>query len=817
MGAPTESASFRSFGELLRRFRRAARLSQEELADRARVSVDAISALERGARRAPQRQTLLLLAAALELQGADRADFERGAARFRKPVPKRAGTVRSVTRTLPVYLTSFVARERELGELKALLSAKRLVTVLGSGGIGKTRLACEAVRAVAEDVDDALFADLASLVEATFLLGHIAALAGANTSDDADPLNALASAIRSRRVLLVLDNCEHLGDAVANAAVAILKACPEVTILATSRERLGVGGESLFRLEPLSVPTDLVFRLSVARSYPALQLFADRATTADARFALHDETVGDVVEICRRLDGIPLAIELAAARLPMLGVTQLRRHLDRQIATPGYNRDAPARHHTMEATIAWSYDLLDEAERTLMERIGIFVGGFTLDAAEIVCTDNRAPPNRVAGMLDALVEKSLVQVHENEIGLRYGLLEPVRLFSLRQLSTNGTLSTLAHRHATWLADVAEIAHEDMVTRSRWDVLLRIRHDLDNIRAALERLSASDHDDGLLYGRIVGGLRWLWVMRGFGGEGTRLAELALDRLDESRDPAVVARVVRLLVQSNTEPAAFDRAREILGRIGDVAAQTGLSLQAAFDSLERADLPRSRATLADAAELLARGGNKERHLEAWFFGLRGRLRAFEGRAGDARSDTEAGIRIAGELGNAEYLSTLMQLRAEIEAFDGNFLDAVHWAERSLIPPALPPARMMDAEGDLATYHLCLGNETDALRFARTALRRALERSADGRSGGTDAAVRVLALIAARRGDAQTAATLNGWSDSVNRKMGRVSTPPVRALGDLVNAALGKMGTELGPFIAAGEQLSAREARELALSVS
>ena len=203
----------RSFGDLLRRFRRAAHLSQEELAERARVSVDAISALERGARRAPQRQTLTLLAAALGLTGAELADFERGAARFRTERHKREGPPSAASPTVPFYLTSFVARERELAALKALLETKRLVTVLGPGGIGKTRLACEALRTAGDDFDDVLFADLANLLDGTFLLGRIAAVAGASDANASDPLAALASAVDSRRVLLALDNCEHLGEA----------------------------------------------------------------------------------------------------------------------------------------------------------------------------------------------------------------------------------------------------------------------------------------------------------------------------------------------------------------------------------------------------------------------------------------------------------------------------------------------------------------------------------------------------------------------------------------------------------------------------
>ncbi|MBV8149047.1 MAG: helix-turn-helix domain-containing protein, partial [Candidatus Eremiobacteraeota bacterium] len=384
-----EQLSSSDFGTLLRRYRIAAGLSQEALAERARVSTNGISALERGYRRTPQRETLALLVGALALDEEQRREFEAAA---RSEETRRIGTSavaagpwqRSIRSNLPLALTSLIGREHDVTEVADLLGHRRLLTLVGSGGVGKTRVALQVGADRLDGSNDGVwFVDLAPLSDPASVINTIASTLGLHEQGERPMLDVLLQYLRPRRLLLILDNCEHVIEEAARTADAILRAAPHVRLLATSREALRIGGEHVYRVPSLDVPSEGSIAVEDALRYGAVALFAERAAASDAKFRLTDESAPIVAEICRRLDGIALAIELAAARVKVLAPHQLAKKLDERFRLlTGGNRTALPRQQTMRALIDWSYGLLSEPEQRLFRRVAIFVGGWTLEGAE---------------------------------------------------------------------------------------------------------------------------------------------------------------------------------------------------------------------------------------------------------------------------------------------------------------------------------------------------------------------------------------------------------------------------------------------------
>jgi predicted ATPase/DNA-binding XRE family transcriptional regulator len=408
-----------SFGALLQRHRRATGLSQEELAERAGLSRRGISDLERGARRLPYLATLRRLAQALELNATDQTALLAAA---HPPWGVGSG---APTGRLPTPLTSFVGRQRDLAEVRRVLGTTRLLTLTGAGGIGKTRLAIEAARGHPE----AVFVDLAPLTDGRLVAAAVAAMLGLNERPGVAWLDVLASNLTSRRALLVLDNCEHLADACAELSEGLLRACPDIGILATSRQPLGVAGEQLWPVPPL--PTAAPASSGSDAVPAATRLFVDRARLVQPAFALDEQTARLVTDNCRQLDGLPLAIELAAARVPLLGLEGLRERLDQRLPLlKSKTHGAPVRHQTLGAAIAWSYDLLSEAERALFRRVAVFAGGWTYEAAEAIGGDGPVAAHALLDVLDQLADKSLIQTMPEAGGsVRYRMLETVRQFA----------------------------------------------------------------------------------------------------------------------------------------------------------------------------------------------------------------------------------------------------------------------------------------------------------------------------------------------------------------------------------------------------
>jgi predicted ATPase/transcriptional regulator with XRE-family HTH domain len=537
------------FGALLRRYRLAAGLSQETLAERAGLSVQAIGALERGDRRAPYRETVELLAGALGLSDAERAQLQAAVARRRGPATTAPTRPDQTMTNLPVSITSFVGREQEQAVVLRLLASSRFLTLTGIGGIGKTRLAIQVAALVsARYTDGVRLVDLAAVTDPMLVPQAIAQVAGVQELADVSLVDRLTDMLRAKELLLLLDNCEHVRATVGPFATTLLRACPRLRILATSREALGVIGETVWwvpsmpapgsrpeHLEPPSIPLGVQFpnrtttigtpatglTAASVEHVESVQLFCERATAVQADFALTDVNAAAVGEICRRLDGIPLAIELAAAWTSVLSPDQIAARLEDRFRLLTGSAGAPARHQTLRASLDWSYELLSEPERRLMQRLAVFIGGCTLAAAEGVSVDTA--PEALLDLLAQLVQKSLVVVERNDPVPRYRLLETVRQYIVDRSPVDDEIA-VRDAHLRWYVLLAERAERPLFRGGRAQWLQDLGAEHANIRAALEwTVSAPRPELGM---RLVGALHGYWWHGAHLSEGRQWAQRLL---------------------------------------------------------------------------------------------------------------------------------------------------------------------------------------------------------------------------------------------------------------------------------------------------
>jgi predicted ATPase/transcriptional regulator with XRE-family HTH domain len=519
-----------SFSEILRALRGRARLSQEELAERSGLSVQAVGSLERGSRRAPYRRTIESLASAL---GADMWELDgllKAAARARRR-DKGAVLPAAFERTsnLPSQITSFVGRDPAVMELVALLDRRRLVTVTGIGGVGKTRLAVVAGSHALERYEDgARFVDLSSLADPSDVTQRFLS-ALAITATSADVVATLVAELRTRQLLLVVDNCEHVLEPAAGLIATILSSCPGVDILATSRHRLSLTGECVYRLEPLDTAS-------------AVDLFAQRACDADRNFTIADANRPRIAAICCDLDGIPLAIEIAAARIASLDLDSLQAKVrNGRTEISGGFRDIAERHETLTATLRWSYELLNDRERAVLRRLSVFAGGCCADAARAVCTGSSVKIDEVDDALSALVDTSLVSVESEPAGRRFRLLETTREYCLAILRACGEETTAVDRHTRWVESFSRDARNPSIFSDHADRIARVAREYDNVTTAIHRAIETDRDVPLA-ASIFGNLDWYWGPIWRWEESTQLADALLGRLDSDRDPEIAARLL-----------------------------------------------------------------------------------------------------------------------------------------------------------------------------------------------------------------------------------------------------------------------------------
>jgi predicted ATPase/DNA-binding SARP family transcriptional activator len=460
-----------------------------------------------------------------------------GGAAAESPAASPAPAAAPRSTNLRAELTSFVGRDGELSEVGRLLGASRLTTLTGPGGAGKTRLAIEAARAQLGAMPDGVWlvelapvtdpGEVAQTALATLGLRETGLLANSRLrapvpEESAEPLGRLVAALSGKRVLLVLDNCEHLVEAAAAVADRILGACPTVRIVATSREPLGITGERLWPVEPLALPPDDAEVATAARC-AAVRLLADRARAVRPGFEVSDANLAAVVRICRALDGMPLAIELAAARLRAMAPDEVAARLDDRFRLlTGGSRTALPRHQTLRAVVDWSWELLSEPERALCRRLAGFAGGATLEAAEQVCSGGPVARADVLDLLTALVDKSLLVVRQDaDGGTRYRMLETIRAYGQERLAEADEREPVRAAHAAYFRGLAERAEEHLLAREQLRWLSRLAADHDNLHAAL-RAAVVAGDTSTAVG-LLGRLGWYWWLRGHKIEGFELAE------------------------------------------------------------------------------------------------------------------------------------------------------------------------------------------------------------------------------------------------------------------------------------------------------
>jgi len=712
---------------------------------------------------------------------------------------------------VPATLSSFIGRASELRALREAVGTHRLMTIVGPGGAGKTRLVREVAAALAgssaAEADypgGVWWVELASVRLGADVAAAVASVLAVTPSAGRQLLDALAEALHAQRLMLVLDNCEHLLAESALLADALLRAAPGVTILCTSREALSVEGEVAWPISALPRPSarerekkpvaaDLV-------AFESVQLFVERARAVTPTFALTDANAPAVAEICERLDGLPLALELAAAVVPVLGVEALAARLDDALTLLSRGkRTAIPRHRTLHAVLDWSHSLLDEDARTLLRNLSVFRGSFTLEAMEEVC---RSPGSRASLIpaLGRLVEHSLLEVREEDGEARYRLLETVRQFGRARLRESTDEEGLRERHARWVAHVAERAESDLFSPARGRTVERLRQSIDEIRAALT-WATGPSGSPLLAARITGPLGWFWISGVPWEEARSIATTTLAAVDAQGVPEGERTLDELI--------AIGRLFYPIEGLAYFGGDTETMLRMGTREMALWDAVQAIGNLTAAQRLtVARG----RSLGLQLMGL---AHAMRGEAAAAISSMNASVSAASRSGDAWLLAVMTMRRAL-----AHFVVGDHQKAQADYMASVPRLRELGehwflslALEGMAMNSLAVGDVTSAARDAResvTVLRAEPDAWFISRSLDTMAFVLLSGLNAAtaRSHDALAAAArLSGAAESLRRRCGAgVIGLDVERQAGIVRTLRGGLGeAEYARQVAAGAALS------------
>ncbi len=602
-------------------------------------------------------------------------NLKAGREKFAEQLPgfPRAGSIRTQAvrlTNLPIPLTSFIGREDQVKEIVNLVHKNRLLTLTGSGGVGKTRLATESARRVLSEFGDGVWwVDFVGLNDPSLLPQAIAQAVGMNEDPNQSLTDSLIEHFRKKQVLLVLDNCEHLISACAQLASQLLAGCPNLTVLTTSREALDIMGETVFSVPSLTLPE--IHTPVPAKSldrYESVRLFVERAASVQPGFGLSDQNAQFIVQICLRLGGIPLALELAAARVKMMSVDEVANRLDDRFAllTTG-SRTVLPRHQTLKATIDWSYNLLSEQERLFLQRLSVFVGGFTLRTAEEVTVARGVETSEVIDLLGRLINKSLVAVdtHSEQtfVETRYGILESIREYALEKLDDSGEGDEIRDQHLVFFMQLAEKAQPEIFLSSQMVWFDLLERELDNLRAAMEWSLTNEETEIENRGvgrqeagfRLAAALAWFWE-RGYRREATERLQpmlLKIEKLETSPVHTMMFSAVGFLYWSTGE---FKKARSYLENAVSTGRTFGKSLQLAWalnylgaTASAQGDQQTAQSSLDEAFDMATGLGPQGKHIIGWALAFLGDIEVSHHEFGKAQSLYEISILALGEIGN------------------------------------------------------------------------------------------------------------------------------------------------------------------------
>ncbi len=727
----------------------------------------------------------------------------------------------TIPNNLPIQRTSFRGREHDVEEVKALLGQHTLLTLFGSGGVGKTRLALQVGAEVLDHYPDGVWlADFAPITDTELVSSVIAKELGITQAEGRRVDESISQWLKRKKLLLILDNCEHVLEIVAGLADAILQSCPDVRLLATSRQALDIAGEAVYRLPSLATPAKLAgLQTPEALQYGAIALFVDRAKAADSRFTLTDDNAPIVAEICRRLDGIPLAIELAAARVKLLALPNLAQRLNERFKIlTGGSRSALPRQKTLGALIDWSYDLLSQREQTLFNRVGIFAGGFSLDAATAVCSGDGIDEIDILDLLASLTDKSLAVAETGGEQERYRMLESTRAYALEKLAAAGERERLARRHGEYFRDQAKEADKRFGTGSTLAWLADVELELDNYRAALE-WGLSQGNDAVVGAAIAGALEPLWYRGGLAIEGRYWIEPALERMSVAENPQIAARLWRALAvlhSAKRTHESAERAVSLYESAGDGHGAARALVVLAWGLYQMGRIDEASETNVRALTALREYGDRPGAARCLVqqAGIANTAGArSEGR--DLHAQALAAYKALGdELGAAIVLGNL----GELEFADGHPEQALRSVNQAL---EMDARRGVDAinlaiyRGNSAAYRIALGDIDGAGTLAREGL--SFARQAQN-AWLIATVLQHFALLMALEGQTQNAARLLGYVDLQLKELGAKREPTERWGYDKLMAALCERlsEAEIEKLAAEGAAWSEDQAVEEALKV-
>ena len=653
--------------------------------------------------------------------------------------------------TLPAATSAIIGRDNELARLQDLVGRARAVTATGPGGAGKSRLVLELARRQASD-QQVWYADLGSVGRHDDVAAAVASAMGVPMPPGADGVAEVAGALSTQAGLLVLDTCEHVVDGAALLAASVLRQCPDVRILATSRRPLGIDGEVAWPVPPLDAPSGELTAAADVERFTAVQLFVERARAVHPAFTLTDANAGDVGAVCAALDGLPLAIELAAARAEVLSPAAIRARLDDRfgLLVDG-RRDAAGRQQTLRAAIDWSYGLLDEDERRLLRRLSIFVGGFELEAAMAVAGEGIADPLRA---LAGLARHSMIAVVGED---RYRLLDTVRAYAAHALAAAGETDLIAERHSRYYADwIGDAAHSAIRTPAQLAWLPRLRNDIHNLKAAIEW--AFSHGADELGGRLAGAVAWFWTLEGALADALAVLERAerSPHLSDQTRASVklgIGLVAAPLGRLEDARVACEAAADYAQAAGSTYTRADALITLGVARWGLGDLTGAAAAHDEAVKLFDEAGEPWGRTIALV--LRARTALDQDDRALARSLADQAVPAARHLGDHHVLGMALEQLARLAHLEGQHDEAVRWATECLAAHETvgSPEGTVAALQLLGRVRLAQGQMGTASALHRRALDLA---NRIGHPSARCEAVEAMAAIAAAAGDAESALT-------------------------------------------------------------